>query len=414
MTPGGRHRRARSLCVVAGLAVASVCQVPYARAEPLPATEARAFIETLWPAAQARGIARAVFERATTDFVPDPDVIELAARQPEHTRGPGAYMAALVGQARIDSGRQLVTRHADLLAAIEAAYGVDRHILVAIWGVESTYGTEMGSRSVVRSLATLAMADARRAAFWTRELIAALRMLQDGAVAPEKFVGSWAGAVGHTQFIPSTYNARAVDFDKDGRRDIWETVADALASTANYLRASGWAAGAPWGFEVRLPPGFDFAWSAPGRARTLAEWRAAGVEAGAGRADAAAGQPLQLILPAGAKGPAFLVSGNFRALLKYNQSMSYALAVGHLADRLAGGAALATPWPADDKPLSRAEREELQALLSSWGLDTGGRDGIIGDRTRAAIRATQRTLKLAEDGHPTAELLHRLRSNGGP
>ena len=327
-----------------------------ARAEPPSAVEARAFIEKLWPTAQARGISRPLFERATADFVPDPDVIELAAFQPEHTKAAGAYVTGLVGQARIDTGRQLAATHAELLEAIEAAYGVDRHILVAIWGVESAYGTEMGSRNVIRSLATLAMADARRAPFWTKELIAALRMLQDGAVQPEKFVGSWAGAVGHTQFIPSTYNARAVDFDKDGRRDIWETVADALASSANYLRASGWVAGRSWGFEVTLPPDFDFAWSAPGRSKTLAEWQAAGVKALAARSDSAPGLSLQLILPAGARGPAFLVSGNFRALLKYNQSASYALAVGHLADRIAGGAALAAAWPVDDKPLNRAER----------------------------------------------------------
>jgi membrane-bound lytic murein transglycosylase B len=361
-----------------------------------------------------RGIVRPLFERATADFLPDPEVIELVALQPEHTKAAGAYVTGLVGQARIDTGRQLAATHAKLLEAIEAAYGVDRHILVAIWGVESAYGTEMGSRNVIRSLATLAMADARRAPFWTRELIAALRMLQDGAVPPEKFVGSWAGAVGHTQFIPSTYNARAVDFDKDGRRDIWETVADALASSANYLRASGWVAGSPWGFEVALPPAFDFAWSAPGRTRTLAEWQTDGVKAVAERNDLAPGLPLQLILPAGARGPAFLVSGNFRALLKYNQSTSYALAVGHLADRIAGGAALAVAWPADDKPLNRAERQELQSLLATWGLDTGGLDGIIGDRTRAAIRATQRTLELAEDGHPSVHLLQRLRSNAGP
>jgi membrane-bound lytic murein transglycosylase B len=258
------------------------------------------------------------------------------------------------------------------------------------------------------------MADVRRAPFWTKELIAALRMVQDGAVQPEKLVGSWAGAMGHTQFIPSTYSARAVDFDKDGRRDIWETVADALASSANYLQASGWVAGRPWGFEVTLPSGFDFAWSAPGRSRTLAEWQAAGVKIVATHYDPALRAPLELILPAGARGPAFLVSGNFRALRKYNQSTSYALAVGHLADRIAGGAALAAAWPVDDTPLNRAERAELQSLLTSWGLDTGGLDGIIGDRTRAAIRATQRTLRLAEDGHPSVELLHRLRGNGGP
>jgi membrane-bound lytic murein transglycosylase B len=408
-----RHARPRG-CAVVALALAACAFAYVAHAEPPSTVEARAFIEKLWPAAQARGISRSLFERATADFVPDPEVIELAAFQPEHTKAAGAYVTGLVGQARVDTGRQLAATHAALLEAIETAYGVDRHILVAIWGVESAYGTELGSRNVVRSLATLAMADARRAPFWTRELIAALRMLQDGAVQPEKFVGSWAGAVGHTQFIPSTYNARAVDFDKDGRRDIWGTVADALASSANYLRASGWAVGRSWGFEVTLPPDFDFAWSAPRRARTLAEWQAAGVKAVATRGDPAAELPLELILPAGARGPAFLVSGNFRVLLKYNQSASYALAVGHLADRIAGGAALATAWPADDKPLNRAEREELQSLLATWGLDTGGVDGIMGDRTRAAIRATQRTLKLAEDGHPSVELLHRLRGNGGP
>ena len=408
------ERAIRPRSVGVALALATFLLACTAHAEPPSAAESQAFIEKLWPAAQARGISRPVFESATADFLPDPEVMALAAFQPEHTKAAGAYMMGLVPQSRIDTGRQLAATHSPLLAAIEVAYGVDRCILVAIWGVESAFGTEMGARSVVRSLATLAMADARRAPFWTRELIAALRMLQDGAVQPEKFLGSWAGAVGHTQFIPSTYNARAVDFDKDGRRDIWDTVADALASTANYLRASGWVAGSPWGFEVALPPGFDFAWSAPGRIRTFAEWQAAGVRAVAARRDSAPGVPLQLILPAGARGPAFLVSDNFRVLLKYNQSASYALAVGHLADRIAGGPAITAAWPADETPLSRTEREELQSLLTSWGLDTGGLDGIIGDRTRAAIRTTQRTLSLVEDGHPSMELLRRLRDNGGP
>jgi membrane-bound lytic murein transglycosylase B len=238
-------------------------------------------------------------------------------------------------------------------------------------------------------------------------------MLQDDAVAPDKFVGSWAGAVGHMQFIPSTFNARAVDFDKDGRRDVWGSVADALASAANFLRASGWVAGRPWGVEVALPPQFDFAWSAPGRVRTMAEWQAAGVSPVAGGGGRLADLPLRLILPAGAQGPAFLVSGNFRALLRYNQSTAYALAVGHLADRIAGGAALASPWPADP-PLNRAQRQELQGLLATRGLDTGGLDGIIGDRTREAIRTTQRGLNMAEDGHPSVELLQLLRGSAAP
>ncbi len=395
------------------LAAAALRPISAAHAEQATASEAQAFFERLWPAAHARGVSRPIFERAAAGFAPDPDVVELALLQPEHVKTVGAYVTEFVSQARIDTGRQLAATHAGLLGAIETAYGVDRHILLAIWGVESRYGTALGSRSVIRSLATLAMSDARRASLWRRELVSALRMLQDGAVAPDKFVGSWAGAVGHVQFIPSTFNARAVDFDRDGRRDVWGSVADALASAANFLHASGWIAGTPWGLEVTLPPQFDFAWSAPGRVRTMAEWRSAGVAPAAGERDRLSGLPLRLILPAGAQGPAFLVSGNFRALLRYNQSTAYALAVGHLADRIAGGAALATRWPAD-LPLNRAQRQELQGLLATRGLDTGGLDGIIGDRTREAIRTTQRGLNLAEDGHPSAELLWRLRSSAAP
>ena len=218
------------------------------------------------PAASRAGL----FERAAAGFVPDPDVVELALLQPEHSKPVGAYVSDVVSQQRIDTGRQLAAAHAALLEAIEAAYGVDRHILLAIWGIESRYGAQMGSRSVIRSLATLAMMDARRSELWRRELIAALRLVQEGAVAPDRFVGSWAGAGGHMQFMPSTYATRAVDFDKDGRRDVWGSVADALASAANYLKASGWVAGVRWGQEVALPADFDFAWSAPGRVQTPA------------------------------------------------------------------------------------------------------------------------------------------------
>jgi membrane-bound lytic murein transglycosylase B len=409
----GRARLRLGACAF-GAVAALLSFAPVARSQAPSPAEVSAFIETLWPAAQARGISRPLFERVTAGLAPDPEVIALALYQPEHQRTPGAYVGLLVDEARIDAGRRLAVEHAALLASIEAAYGVDRHILLAIWGIESRYGAEQGARSVVRSLATLAMADARRAAFWKRDLIAALRLLQDGAVSAEKLVGSWAGAGGHTQFMPSTYRAYPVDFDKDGRRDIWETVADALASAASYLRTAGWTAGLPWGFEVVLPPGFDYGWSAPGRTRTWPEWQAAGVKSAVAGDPLPTGQPLQLFLPAGAGGPAFLVTGNFRALRRYNQASAYALAVGHLADRIAGKPALAASWPAGDTALSRAEREELQVLLAIWGLDTGGSDGIIGDRTRTAIRATQRALQLAEDGHPSRGLLQRLRGSVGP
>jgi membrane-bound lytic murein transglycosylase B len=395
------------------LALAVLGSTRHARAEPMAAADVQAFIAVLWPVAQARGIKRPVFDRAMAEFQPDPEVVELAVRQPEQQLTPGSYLEHLVSEERVGTGRTLAAAHGVLLEAIEATYGVDRHILLAIWGIESSYGVAQGTRSVVRSLATLAMVDQRRAGLWMRELVAALRLIQDSKVNPATLTGSWAGAMGHTQFIPSTYTTHAVDFDKDGRRDIWQTVGDALASTANYLKSSGWDSGTPWGFEVVLPARFDYAWSAPGRVRPMAEWLAAGVEPARARGTSAIKQPLQLVLPAGARGPAFLVSGNVRALLRYNQSLSYALAVGHLADRIAGGGPLVAAWP-EDRALTRTEREELQRLLISWGFSTGGPDGIIGDQTKSAIRATQRVLSLAEDGHPTIGLLRRLRDSGGP
>jgi lytic murein transglycosylase len=407
----GRHLY--RVALGAALAAAGLPAVAAQAQVPSPA-DAQAFLERLWPAAHARGIARATFERATAGLAPDPEVLALTARQPEHNRTAGAYVTGLTAEERVEAGRQRAVLYSDLLADIEATYRVDRHILTAIWGVETAYGADLGSRQVIRSLATLAMADPRRADFWRRELIAALRMLQDGDAAADTFVGSWAGAVGHTQFIPSTYATHAVDFDRDGRRDLRGSVADALASTANFLRAVGWAAGLPWGVEVKLPGGFDFAWSAPGRVRTWPEWEAVGVAVAGKRGDLTWHEPLQLILPAGAGGPAFLVTRNFAALRRYNQSTAYALTVGHLADRIAGAPPLAARWPADDLALSRAERQELQGLLTALGFDTGGHDGVIGDRTNAAIRATQRRLRMSEDGYPSAELLLRLRSSGAP
>ena len=407
-----------AVVLLSGAAVMAAAALADSRLAAISTEEPRAApqgqLDALWPAANARGISRSVFERYTADFILDPEVVRLATSQPEHVKPPGAYVADLVTPERVEIGRALAAKHAATLAAIEQAYGVDRHVLLAIWGVESAYGTSTGWRSVVRSLATLAVADARRAPFWRNELIAALRILQDGQTAPETFVGSWAGASGHTQFIPSAYTAHAVDFDKDGRRDIWGTVADALASTANYLRTSGWSAGAPWGIEVILPSGFDYSWSAPGRPQTLSQWLAAGVRIPTSSANLQLGLPLQLVLPAGAQGPAFLVTKNFRAILRYNNATAYALAVGHLADRIAGKAALMAAWPSADKALGRGEREEMQRLLTARGHDTGGVDGIMGDQTRAAIRATQRTLKLAEDGHPSFELLQRLRADPLP
>jgi membrane-bound lytic murein transglycosylase B len=383
--------------------------------ESADAVKARlqAFLVKLRAEALQKDVPAGVFDRATAGLTPDPLVIALAAAQPEHLKAPRDYLDALVTDARIGAARRQLATLGETLMAIEAAYGVDRHVLVALWGVESNYGSAMGENSVIRSLATLAVEDGRRAAFWHGELFAALRILGRGDIEPERMTGSWAGAMGHTQFMPSTYIAHAVDFDRDGRRDIWGSAADAVASAANYLRASGWRAGEPWGFEVALPEGFEFALSGSERAQPSAAWEKLGLRRPDGTVWPRSPSHLQLLLPAGAQGPAFLVTANFRSLLHYNPALVYALAVGHLADRIAGGAPIIGRWPVDDMPLGRPEREELQQRLAQRGFETGGIDGIIGDRTRAAIRTYQRSRQLPEDGHPSFNLIERLRHEDG-
>jgi membrane-bound lytic murein transglycosylase B len=373
----------------------------------------QAFLVELRVEALRRGVPAAVFDRATAGLTPDPHVLALAAAQPEHVKAPRAYLEAMVTDERIEAGRAQFATLGETLRAIENAYGVDRHVVIALWGVETNYGGAMGEYGVVRSLSTLAVEDGRRATFWRSELLAALRILERGDIDPERMTGSWAGAMGHTQFMPSTYVAHAVDFDGDGRRNIWGSAPDALASAASYLRASGWRRSEPWGLEVTLPQGFDYALSAPDRAQPPAAWERLGVGPPAGAKWPKSQSDLQLVLPAGARGPAFLVTPNFRALLSYNPALTYAVAVGHLADRIAGGAPIMGPWPMDDMPLDRPEREELQQRLVQRGFDTGGIDGIIGDRTRDAIRTFQRGRQLPEDGHPSLNLLERLRHEAG-
>lgn len=369
-----------------------------------------ALVRGLWPDAQKRGVSREVFERAFAGLEPDPDIFGLMASQPEHVTAPWDYLDRLASESRVASGRRLLQENAELLGRIEARYGVDRHIVLAVWGVESSFGASAGTRPVVRSLATLAAGDDRRPQFWRAELLAALTILQRADVTPERMLGSWAGAMGHTQFMPSSYLAHAVDMDGDGRRDIWGSSADALGSTANYLRASGWQPGDGWGAEVVLPVRFDFALSRPGVEKTPADWQDAGVTTPSGRPFPEFATRLSLVLPAGARGPAFLVSGSFKAILKYNNSISYALAVGHLADRIGGAAPVAGLWPTDDPPLGRRDREDLQRELARSGFSIGPADGVLGSGTRAAIRTFQQSQGLPEDGYASGRLLERLRS----
>jgi lytic murein transglycosylase len=361
--------------------------------------------------AVARGVPAAAAERHLGAVERDPAVLESLDFQPEFRTPIWDYLAGLVDAQRVDDGRAMLERWRDALAAVEARHGVEPATVVAVWGVESDFGRSLGRKGIVRSLATLSC-EGRRQAFFRGELMAALRILVDGHVAPERFTGSWAGAFGQTQFMPTTFLEAAVDFDGDGRRDIVDTVPDALASTANYLRRAGWRSGEPWGWEVRLPPGFDASLAGRTKRRPLADWASRGVKRVDGRPLEPAGAAAGLVLPAGASGPAFVVLRNFDAIYAYNAAESYALAIAHLADRLRGGEPFATPWPTDDPGLSRIERRELQTLLLARGHAIGEPDGLIGSLTRRAIRDEQARLGVAQDGRAGTKLLRTLRAEG--
>ncbi len=370
----------------------------------------RQFIDDMRPKALKKGVSARTYDQAMRGLKPDPKVEKLATNQPEFNTTIWKYLNTRVNSKRITKGRQMKARHGAAIAAIEKRYGVDRHVFLAIWGMETNYGGYTGNMSIVRSLATIGY-QGRRAAFGQQQLLAALQILQKGDVKINQFTGSWAGAMGHTQFIPTTYNAHAVDWTGDGKRDIWNSVSDALASTANYLNKSGWRPTRPWGWEVKLPKGFDYRNLGPSGKRTTLKWKKLGVVPANGERFGVADEIARLILPAGAKGPAFLVTENFKAILAYNSSQSYALAVGHLADRIRGGKPFKASWPVSDKPLSSDERRELQQTLTGKGFDTGGTNGRIGRNTLSAIRAYQRKAGLPPDGYASSSLLKHLRAN---
>ena len=365
-------------------------------------------VEGFWPSAKAAGISRATFDRAFAGMTPDPEVIESAKYQPEYVRPIGEYVDRVVSAKRIELGRQKLVELKPLLDQIETRYGVDRHIVVAIWGVESNFGAQAGEKNVIRSLATL-VCSGTKAKFARSQMNAALKILQRGDVSHEAMNGSWAGAMGHTQFIPTTYSAYAVDYDGDGKRDIWGNIPDALASTASYLKVSKWRPGETWGYEVKLPKGFNPKGISEKNLKTLGQWQSMGVVRINGQPFPRAGDKAGLFAPEGAKGPAFLVLNNFRSLLRYNQANSYALSVGHLGDRLAGYGPFVTPWPTDEKHLSLEQRMELQQRLAARGLLEGEPDGIIGPATLEAVRVFQRERGLQVDGFPSFTILELLR-----
>jgi lytic murein transglycosylase len=366
-------------------------------------------LNSLRAPARAAGVQEATFTRHTEGLVPDMSVIDKLNFQPEFTTAIWDYLAGLVDDERVAEGRAMLQRHADTLAQVQQRYGVDPATVVAVWGVESNFGQTFGKYPLVQALGTLSCFG-RRQAYFRGEFYSTLRILQAGHVAPERLVGSWAGAFGHTQFMPSTFERLAVDFDGDGRRDLMDNTADALASTANFLARAGWQNGQPWGFEVKLPAGFSASGEGRRTKRSMADWAGRGLQ----RVD---GAPLPqglgnagLMTPAGASGPAFLVLRNFDAVYSYNAAESYGLAIAHLSDRLRGGGPFTTPWPTDDPGLSRAQRRELQGLLVLRGHDIGEVDGMLGDKSRAGIRIEQARLGQPVNGRGGLKLLRALQN----
>ncbi len=356
----------------------------------------------------AQGIRPQVFDAAFQGVRYNGDVIQKDRNQSEFTKQIWEYLDSAVSDTRVRNGRDALRDNRSLLSEIEARYGVEAEVVTAIWGLESAYGSYRGNTPIIGALATLAF-DGRRGAFFEDQLVAALNIIQSGDVAPRQMTGSWAGAMGHTQFIPTSYLAYAQDFRGDGKRDIWsDDPTDALASTAAYLARFGWTKGQPWGVEVQLPRGFDYSLTGERIKKSPADWARLGVRDMDGRSVPDHGKA-SILLPAGAQGVAFMIFDNFHVIERYNTADAYVIGVGHLSDRIRGDGPLRSGWPRDDRNLRFSEKQEMQKRLTSAGFDTKGVDGIIGPNTIAAIRAFQRTQGMTPDGYASYEVLRKLR-----
>ncbi|WP_319783941.1 lytic murein transglycosylase [Oceanisphaera sp. IT1-181] len=355
-----------------------------------------------------KGITPATFDAAFKGVKLDNQVIKLDSSQAEFTRQIWEYLDTATSTTRVTTGREKWKSLEKTLSAIEARYNVDAKVVVSVWGMETNYGSYRGNTSTIAGLATLAF-EGRRRTFAEAELIGALKILQAGDVTPERMRGSWAGAMGHTQFMPTSYLQYAQDFNGDGKRDIWsEDPTDALASTAAYLARFGWQHKAPWGVEITLPQGFDYTTADQGNLKPVAYWRERGVKT-------INGQPLPdfgeaaILVPAGAHGPVFAIFKNFKVIRRYNNATSYAMAVGHLADKLDGAGEFVASWPREERALSRSEKVTLQKILTAKGFDTKGSDGVIGPNSINAIRAYQQSKQQVADGYASASLLEQLK-----
>ena len=365
------------------------------------------FVRGLWPQAEARGVSRSAFESAFSGYNYIPKVMELTKKQPEFSQTVQQYIDRRVTAAQANKGKAMRSEWNQTLTGAQQRWGVQPEFVLAIWGMETNFGGFMGGENTIHALATLTEGG-YRASFFREELLTALRIVSDGHVSADNMTGSWAGAMGHTQFMPSSFMRFAVDYNGDGRKDIWNSVQDALGSTANYLNNFKWRPGETWGYEVKLPSGFDFARARAMDRAPLSQWQALGIQRTSGRAFPRPNDIGRLYMPAGASGPVFLLLPNFDVIKRYNNSDSYALAVGHLADRIIGGGDFATPWPAGDSSLNKAQRTQLQTLLAQAGFDVGTPDGVVGPKTRAAVLAYQNRVGLPADGHVSGLLLQRL------
>jgi membrane-bound lytic murein transglycosylase B len=428
MTSSLMQRGARMAFASVPMLLVAACQTPSQTSAPVAANTAQpsvaeapdvafpVWLDTARQEALRRGISEATVAQAFAGLTPNPRVVELDGKQPEFSQTFWRYLDGAISEARVNKGRALMQQNAGLLTKLEAQYGVPGRYLVAFWGMESDFGRNTGDFSVVRSLATLAY-DGRRAALFRGELFDALTILDRHDIDNAHMTGSWAGAMGQTQFMPSAFLKYAVDEDGDGRKNIWTGVPDALASVANYMKTVGWEAGRGWGREVRLPPRFDAALAsldtdATETVKPAAQWSALGVRRADGAPLAATDGPAALILPAGVAGPAFLVSGNYRMILKYNRSTFYAVAVGYLADRLGGAPALSAPHQSGE-PLKRDDILALQQGLAVLGLLPGTPDGVAGTATRQAVRAFQKANGLPPDGFIDLALIAAVRARSG-
>ncbi|MEW6254427.1 MAG: lytic murein transglycosylase [Pseudomonadota bacterium] len=391
---------------------------PSRSSHPLMAPQAIAAAEAnfdsciagMYPLAQAKGISPQAYQRLTAGLTPDMKIMDFLDSQPEFSKPIGDYVNMLVSDYRVKKGKEILAQYKTIFDAAEKKYGVDRYAVAAIWGIESSYGSPqgMGNRSVLRSTATLACIG-RRQEFFRDEFIATLQILEKGDVPADHLKGSWAGAFGPTQFMPTSFQRFAVDFDGDGKRNVVDSIPDIIASTANNLKLDGWEFGKTWGYEVVLPKNFDYRYVDRSKRYSLTQWASLGITRPGGKAFPRATDTAFLLLPAGANGPAFLMLPNFSAILKYNPADAYALAIGHLSDRLRGGGTFAQNWP-DERALSRSERVEMQQLLAQRGYDIGTVDGILGTKTRVAVQDFQVRAGMLPDGYPSVAVLQKLRN----